>query len=286
MVKLKSDPISSNDMNEYLEGYSDFSFELSILKMAREEGLECEHGGLYEDPVTKKYREFDIRAIRTIGDYRIRLAIECKNIRKNFPILASCVPRDESESYHQIVLVAEPKMEYPDMTSILYKSRARSIYFKGHNSIYKSGSMVCKNIVQIGRKAGQGSEIVSSDSELFEKWSQSLNSIHDLVSRIYGDGDSGKDALYLSLAFPIVVVPDGRLWQVQYDDDGSLVSNPTIVDRVSSFVDKSYRMGSTLAGDWMRISHLEIMTKSGFREFIRTYLQSVEGARGFGTLRP
>lgn len=30
------------------------------------------------------------------------MAIECKNIRDNYPILISFVPRHEQESYHQI----------------------------------------------------------------------------------------------------------------------------------------------------------------------------------------
>ena len=95
MAKLKNEPIVKSDMLEYLTSYSDFSFELTVLKMLRELELECEHGGHYEDPVTNKSREFDIRAIKTIEQYRVRLAIECKNIRENFPILISCVPRHD-----------------------------------------------------------------------------------------------------------------------------------------------------------------------------------------------
>ena len=49
MAKLKTDPIQEQDLKEFLESYSDFSFELSVLKMLREKGLECEHGGVYED---------------------------------------------------------------------------------------------------------------------------------------------------------------------------------------------------------------------------------------------
>ena len=64
MPKLKDDPIQDSDLKEYLNSYSDFSFELSVLKMLRENDVSCEHGGLYEDPVTGKYREFDIRSIK------------------------------------------------------------------------------------------------------------------------------------------------------------------------------------------------------------------------------
>jgi len=64
MPKLKTDSIKKDDLVEYLDSCSDFSFELSVLKMLRESDVDCEHGGLYEDPVTGKSREFDIRAIK------------------------------------------------------------------------------------------------------------------------------------------------------------------------------------------------------------------------------
>jgi hypothetical protein len=98
MAKLKNDKILAKDLSEYLNSYSDFSFELAVLKMLRASDIDCEHGGHYEDPVTNKSREFDIRAIKTIQQYRVRMAIECKNIRENFPILISCIPRHEQES--------------------------------------------------------------------------------------------------------------------------------------------------------------------------------------------
>jgi hypothetical protein len=66
MAKLKTDEILPEDLVEYLNSYSDFSFELAVLKMLRTSDIDCEHGGYYEDPITKKSREFDIRAIKTI----------------------------------------------------------------------------------------------------------------------------------------------------------------------------------------------------------------------------
>ena len=36
MSKLKTERISTTDLSEYLNSHSDFSFELSVLKMLRE----------------------------------------------------------------------------------------------------------------------------------------------------------------------------------------------------------------------------------------------------------
>ena len=63
MRKLSPNSITQSDIAEYLNGYSDFSFEIKVLKKFTNLGYECEHGGTYEDPVTGKSREFDIRAL-------------------------------------------------------------------------------------------------------------------------------------------------------------------------------------------------------------------------------
>ena len=62
MAKLKNDPIDSTDLVEFLDTSSDFAFELACVKRLSELGYRCQHGGSYVDPVTKKARQFDIRA--------------------------------------------------------------------------------------------------------------------------------------------------------------------------------------------------------------------------------
>ncbi len=275
MAKLKSDPIVQPDLLEYLNSYSDFSFELAVLKMLRERGVECEHGGHYEDPITNKSREFDIRARKTINRYRIRMAIECKNIRENFPILISCVPRHEQESYHQIAVVSEPESDSM-MASSIHRSRARTLSIRDQYSLYKALDPVGKSTVQVGR--GTDSAISANDSELYEKWGQCLSSVKELVDSVYWDG-GGKDQekAYLSAVFPFVVVPNGRLWTVSYDEDGNRISDPTLSDRCSCFIDKDYAMGTQLAKARMWLSHVEIVTYDGMRSFVEKYVTTEEG---------
>ena len=136
MAKLQDIKISPSDLLEYLESYSDFSFELAVLKMLRENDIECEHGGYYEDPVTNKSREFDIRATKTLQNFRVRMAIECKNIRENFPILISCIPRHEQESFHQIAWVSEPRS---DFGTDIFQSRAKVLSLREDYSLYRKG---------------------------------------------------------------------------------------------------------------------------------------------------
>lgn len=276
MPKLKADRILQSDLLEYLNSYSDFSFELAVLKMLRGNGLSCEHGGLYEDAVTKKSREFDIRAIITIQKYRVRLAIECKNIRENFPILISCVPRHEQESYHQVALVHEPKSASSFMSLTIHSSRAETLSIRGEHSMYKRGEPVGKSTVQVGRVSSDSS-ISANDSELYEKWGQCLGSAADLVDQVYwdGDNDSEQDA-YQSMVIPFVVVPNDRLWMVLYDENGNRVGDPEPSNRCSCFIDKDYEMGTKLAGTRMWLSHVEVVTFNGMLSFVQRYLSSEE----------
>jgi len=243
--------------------------------MLRDSGVECEHGGHYEDPVTKKSREFDIRAIKTIDYRRVRMAVECKNIRENFPILVSCVPRHEQESYHQIALVHEPKTD----TSIYqvhssFQPRAKTLNIEGKYSFYECGKPVGKSTVQVGRS--MDGSLCFNDSELYEKWGQCLSSADELVGRVNWDGENNNE-LYFSTVFPFVVVPNNRLWMVIYDENGNKISDPTQTDRCSCFIDKEYSMGNGITGDQLRLSHVEIVTFNGMKKFIADHLITAEG---------
>ncbi|MCI5132716.1 MAG: hypothetical protein D3904_14665 [Candidatus Electrothrix sp. EH2] len=266
-------------MLEYLESQSDFSFELKVLKMLkmlRENGIECEHGGHYEDPVTGKSREFDIRAKKSIQEFSVHMAIECKNIRDNFPILISCIPRHEQESY---LIVVTKKRGYQGKLSIKT------------NSLYKAEELVGKSVVQVGRTKHDDS-ITAKDSELYEKWGQCLNSANDLVKKIALNGKETRSVL-----LPFVVVPDERLWVIAYDKEGRRIGDPKITDRCSCFIGKEYlfdppcniapptlqmKVGleppiQPLPSLHLQLSHLEVITFRGMQEFIERYLKTEEG---------
>jgi hypothetical protein len=68
MAKLKRDPINARDLEDFVANNSDFDFEMKVLAKLRSLDFECEHSGTYQDPVTHKARQFDIRARKTLGD--------------------------------------------------------------------------------------------------------------------------------------------------------------------------------------------------------------------------
>lgn len=270
MTKLKPDAIAQADLLEFLKDHSDFSFEIEILNALTNIGFACEHGGSYKDPVTKKTREFDIRATRTFGKSFLRLAVECKNLRKNFPLLISCVPRREDESFHEICISVDPDKhlleEPPEMYSRAMLQQSKNIRLTGERTFYKLGDPVGKSCDQVGRN--MNGDILANDSEVYEKWSQALSSADDLTYLACTDGNDRTGDLALSLVFPIMVVPNGRLWVTQYDSDGNRTADPVQTDRCSYFVNLEYYHRGALTGDEYNISHLEFVTQDGLLQFV------------------
>jgi hypothetical protein len=223
MAKLGSDPIAESDLIEYLDNHPDFSFEIQVLNALTRKGSSCDHGGSYTDRATKMTREFDIRATQVFGRRFFRLAVECKNLQPNFPLLVSCVPRRDDESFHDISISVNPDKhlleEPPDVYSRAMLPQSKSIRLTGERSLYKPGEPVGKSCDQVGRSAN--GEIPPGDSDLYAKWAQALGSADDLRYLACRDGNDRTGDLALSLVFPVLVVPNGRLWMTQYDADGN-----------------------------------------------------------------
>lgn len=275
MAKLEDSPIGKSDLIDFLSSCSDFSFELQVLKMLRDQDIECQHGGHYTDPVTKKSREFDIRAQKTIGQRRVRLAIECKNIRDNFPVLVSCMPRNIEECYHEIAIIKEPRLINGISVYNREASRVVTLRIQGEYTIYEPKDMVGKSASQVGRAS---TNIVVNDAEIYEKWGQCLSSAQDLIDALYRDGEDDKsNGSLLSAVFPIVVIPNGRLWKVDYDEDGNRLTDPEQTDRCSFYVGKKYTSMPGLFSYWLSLSHVELLTYDGLSRFTSNYLASDDG---------
>ena len=278
--QLRDDEIGQDTLVDYLETRSDFHFELKILKMMRDHGLPCEHGGHYSDPVTRKSREFDIRCRVAHDRCHVQLAVECKNLKNNFPLLISALPRTVEESYHDTVVIADPPIETREILGETIEeesleSRALPVRVKGHQSIYRPRDIVGKSTSQVGLSASKDSEIVFSDSDIYEKWGQCVSSLTDLISetermRIL----SRPNEWLVATAIPILVIPDGTLWCVSYSENGIRIDNPKQVHRVSVFAGMKYRLRKL--ADSFNVSHVEFMTESGLKTFIEDHLLSVK----------
>ncbi len=259
---LKPDAILKTDLEEFLASESDFAFEMSVLSKLREIGFRCKHSGTYQDPVTKKIRQFDIRAEKINENRKLSLAVECKNLRPNFPLLITAIPRTRGEGFHQIIVFRTSHTTWTDIQTVT-----------SPHSLYIPGEMVGKSTNQVGR-AESKSELVSDDGAAFDKINQAVNSAEDLVS----DSLASNSPEVHRVVVPVLVIPTDVLWQIDYDYDGRVVHPVHQVQETTLFIDHAW---SALLGvqGWKsyRMSHLHIVTIDS----LKAVTEAWTGAEGF-----
>ena len=260
-------------LNEYIDEHGDFSFELKTVSALTDAGIECEHGGLYEDPVTKKSREFDIRAVIDSSPFRVFLPIECKNLRENYPLLVMSTPRREREAYHEILVRRDLKHNDPYGLSVnAFEAHAIEIRIQGKFSRYGELLPVGKSLAQVGRTSNGA--LTSNDEQVFDRCSQALASAADLVADAYSHLESAENTA--TAIVPVLVVPDNRLWQAEFDAVGGVSSHPRQVEHATFYLGKHYSTNN-LAGPGYTVSHLEIMTLSGLTTFAMNLQGEIQG---------
>jgi hypothetical protein len=178
-------------------------------------------------------------------DSKLALAVECKNLRPNFPLLVSVVPRTPSEAFHHLVRWRVGSVL--TSTEILTVDRGKSIY--------REGEMVGKRTGQVGRTE-HTSELFSDDSATFDKLSQAISSSSD----IYVDNARNSAPPFIRMVVPVLVVPVGVLWQVEYDRDGNITTHPYRVNEATLFIDHTWKTLANMETVSYRISHLHIIT--------------------------
>ena len=257
MAQLRQNPITNANIDDFIQESDDFAFEMRVLQeLNLLSQCDTEHGGTYQDPVTDKPRQFDIRAhIHLNSGINIRMAVECKNLRDNFPLVISIVPRTKREAKH----------------SILYVNEGNQVFvLDGGFYYYPEGESVGKSCTQVG--IDKSGNFVGGDAGIYDKWAQAIHSCYDLILKACKSNNSQYKEVY-SLILPVLVVPDGTLWQVEYDPSGGLETGAAKVDHVSHYIDKPCyveRLGSAPPVRF-NLSHIEIVTQKGLKDLSRLF---------------
>lgn len=273
--KLEDITIGQTEIYEYLSAENDFTFELEVLKKVRAVNrVTCDHGGSYTDPVTSKKRQFDLRArIRRNGISEIHLAVECKNLSENFPLIVQTTPRTADESYH-----------------VLWHSEQHQIVaqvLRHTQSQYHIKSPVGKACLQLG-KSKSDATWTANDASVYDRWAQAVSSAQALLVPL-------RDKLICnpSRAFcfvvPVLVVSNGMLWQAEYNQAGEYTGKTNQVDHVQFFlgaqtsIPESPALRNLFPSSEntqpfldMTFSHLEIMTLEGLNNFLYKHSQCPE----------
>jgi hypothetical protein len=277
MARLSDAEISQRDIEEFLETQDDFALEMFVYRVASDIGASPRHGGTYADPVTLKPRQFDVRVDFERTNHRISLAIECKALRKSFPLLISRIPRTPDESYHELLATGG----YVPGASMMLDGTLRTVpatkivRVAGDRSWYRPGELVGKATAQVGRLAATG-DLTSNDDEVYEKWSQALASAADIVLAARSIRRDKDEEPMVVFVLPILVVPDDTLWVADYNDDGALFKKPTRATEATIYVERSY--GSPGESTYTA-SHLEVMTRSRIQTYLHTFAQVHAGGR-------
>ena len=193
---------------------------------------------------------------------KLLLAVECKSLRSNFPLLVSTVPRTADEAFHEIIRLREGSVR-------LFREVER---VAPNRSIYRLDEMVGKQTDQVGRTI-QGSELFSDDSSTFDKISQAINSSRDVF--VSPACESG--AARFRIVVPVLVVPSDVLCQVEYNHDGDITKQPHRVDEATLYINHLWT--ASVEGDDLRyqISHLHIITVGRVERALKKWM----GPAGF-----
>lgn len=253
-----TDIITKEHLEEFIATQDDFALELYVYDLARRAGFNPTHAGSYVDPSTGKARQFDVQASRACGEnFHIHFAIECKALRPSFPLLVSQIPRIRAESFLHI------------MSSRGSGKDGMSIYPQTHiltdgASLYPLSEFVGKALSQVGFN-GEG-KLHSKDSEVFEKWGQAIASSNQLIKRAASLNRSMQKPLQNSAVLPVLVVPDGTLWVVNYSGLGDR-TEPAQAQEAKYFIGSTQTIDEGQSVTFI-LSHLHIVTKTGLEKLL------------------
>jgi hypothetical protein len=125
--RLRRDPLADADSGARL---SDFGFEMRVVQAPRQTGLsDVSHSETYDDPLQNKKRQYDVRASRRIGTHNLLLAVECKNLKLNYPLVIHRSARPQNQSFHYVV-------------TFLQQNSQRCFRIPHPHSVYRAGEMV------------------------------------------------------------------------------------------------------------------------------------------------
>lgn len=254
-----TDTITKEHLEEFIATQDDFALELYVYTLARKLGFKPTHAGSYIDPTSGKARQFDVQASRACGEnFTIHLAIECKALRPSFPLLVSQIPRTPAESFLDIA-----KSSGHDKSGFVVPF-GQIQRLTGGASLYEMSEFVGKALSQVGFN-GEG-KLHSKDSEVFDKWGQAIASSNRLIRRALSVNDEYQGAIQHSAVLPVLVVPDGTLWVVDYAGSDNH-TEPTQAHEAQYFIDSKQSINVTPRVTFT-LSHLHIVTKTGLEKLL------------------
>ena len=273
-------PITQADLSQFVQEESSFAFEMKVRELFAAKRFRYRHGGTYDDPHTGLPRQFDVTVdLNLSGAYipfRLRMAIECKCLSEFAPMLVYRSPRSAYEAGHHVIArtcgdrdAVEGYMQHhanpPKFSGGTGPfPECCTLELPASRCMYSSGEFVGKSIECVSKD--RVGNFKGGDKEIYGRWSQALQSASALLPNVTGDF-YGNEKFVINWIIPILVVPDDRLYVVDFDDAGTQRGDPALTGRTSFFVD--YKPTTiSIDGPEFRFGHLEIMTFSALKNFV------------------
>lgn len=200
---------------------SDQSFELKVQQLCKSKIGFIWSNGSYVDYFTNKLREYDIRGkidnivFRTVSSdvciQEVFLTIECKNISdKNSIVLLSNNQNQENFSLNAYKFF-KSNSGYVPLSENLDIFKIRGL---GNNSNvnHNYGEYHHVDIYKIDKENEFTRNSNNNRSEFYDKWSQTINSMVDLIKESHFEIENANVPEYRFAFFPITVVPDDKLY--------------------------------------------------------------------------
>ena len=261
-------PFSAEEIDAFLSSgrEADFLLELEVLNVLAEFNYNLSFCGRYEDPISQKTREFDIRArqLSRNSNKMLALAVECKNIPVKSPILALCSSRTSDEANIEFVRCKEPPLP---TSSVVNRLRVeRKVW-----DPYVESKFHCRSIVQL-KGAKRNTEkpeygvVGNQQGGLHTKWEQANASLGEILNEVAQNQHPRADEFYF---FPFLVVPDGTLWTVSYNQEGQRVEEPKLAESVYQHIWLRCDFSTRPTAQCFRIAKMHITTLTGFQTFLK-----------------
>ena len=272
-----------DDIKRVIATEDDFGHEMRVGRVLRGYfGSQTLQGGTYADPVSGKARQFDFRWRYQSGEFGLSLAIECKNVNPDSPVVISGRKRTQSEAFHELVESRKGGHFRTNRGKVFLDVAAARVIRRitGNDSVYFPEGFVGKSLLQLKKKEGRYSR--TRDTEIYEKWSQALASSVDLVEAAGRNAALAAHQHVFTFVLPVVVLPDLTLWKIEYDINGKIVEDPQPTNEVEFFVGHKALPPVELgdSSDPYVLSHLHFATLTGFAALLVRITSDEEWVQG------
>jgi hypothetical protein len=277
MLHKESGSFEKKEIEEFLESgkESDFLLELKVAKTLRDAGFTVAHSQHYEDPATKLQRQFDIRAARyRPGEDRdLFLAIECKNLGEEFPILVFSSPVQKEEDYLQLAL-----RDFSGRKAVEFSPDFRPVTAK-KQSIFNT-EFVGREIDQLKRVVKKGSELdghysgLGTTQGIRGKWDQALSSLQAGIFEYLSFRRRATSKAPI-LPLPILVIPEGTLWQACFSETAEKVGEVSKESLLTIYINKELCLEDAPYHSYLRMPRMVVVEIQRLEELI-THLGNAE----------